>query len=136
MKVCKMKEKLQRFMVGRYGFDDLSRIFLGITVACMAASLFMKNQMLYLLGLALLIYIYFRSFSRNIEKRRQENQRFCNFRYQRVVKWNKWKERQAQKKIYRFYQCPQCSQNVRVPKGKGKICITCPKCQFEFIKKS
>ncbi len=79
-----MKEKLQRFMVGRYGFDDLSRIFLGITVACMAASLFTRNQTLYLLGLALLIYSYFRSFSRNIEKRRQENQRFCNFRYQRM----------------------------------------------------
>lgn len=131
-----MKEKFQRFMIGRYGFDDLSRIFLGITLALMVISLFAKNQILYLVSLLILVYCYYRTFSRNIAKRQQENQKFCNFRYQRVVKWNKLKERQAQKKIYRFYKCPQCSQTVRVPKGRGKICITCPKCQTEFIKKS
>lgn len=131
-----MKEKFQRFMVGRYGFDDLSRIFLGITLALMVVSLFTKNQFLYLAALVILIYCYYRTFSRNIAKRKRENQKFCNFRYQRAVKWNKFKERRKQKKIYRFYKCPQCSQAVRVPRGRGKICITCPKCQTEFIKKS
>ena len=131
-----MKEKFQRFMVGRYGFDDLSRIFLGITLALMVVSLFTKNQFLYLAALVILIYCYYRTFSRNIAKRQRENQKFCNFRYQRAVKWNKFKERRKQKKIYRLYKCPQCRQAVRVPRGRGKICITCPKCQTEFIKKS
>lgn len=64
-----MKEKFQRFMVGRYGFDDLSRIFLGITLALMVVSLFTKNQFLYLAALVILIYCYYRTFSRNIAKR-------------------------------------------------------------------
>ncbi|MCD7981014.1 MAG: zinc-ribbon domain-containing protein [Clostridiales bacterium] len=46
-------------------------------------------------------------------------------------------ERRAQReqrKIYKFYMCPHCSQKVRVPKGKGRIEITCPKCRTTFIK--
>lgn len=131
-----MKEKVQRFMAGRYGFDELSRVCLWLTILLMVVSMFAKKQWVYLLSLVLLVYTYCRAFSRKIVKRQQENQRFCNFRYQIVVKWNKWKQRQAQKKIYRFYKCPQCKQTVRVPKGKGKICITCPRCRTEFIRKS
>ncbi len=53
-----------------------------------------------------------------------------------VVKKNNLKKRWAQRSTYRFFKCPQCKQTVRVPKGRGKICITCPKCKTEFIKKS
>ena len=131
-----MKEKVQRFMIGRYGFDELSKIFLGLTIALMVASMFTRNRVIYLISLVLLVYSYWRAFSRNIAKRQQENQRFLNLRYQSAVKWNKFKSRREQKKIYRFYKCPQCQQMVRVPKGRGRICITCPKCQAEFIRKS
>ena len=136
MKVHVMKEKVQRFMIGRYGFDELSKIFLGLTIALMVASMFTRNRVIYLISLVLLVYSYWRAFSRNIAKRQQENQRFLNLRYQSAVKWNKFKSRREQKKIYRFYKCPQCEQMVRVPKGRGRICITCPKCQAEFIRKS
>lgn len=131
-----MKEKVQRFMSGRYGFDELSKLYLGVTIVLMVISLFLKNSLFYLVSLGLLVYIYYRAFSRNIGKRQQENQKYRNFRYQRVVKWNAFKNRQAQKKTHRFYKCPQCKQTVRVPKGRGKICITCPKCSTEFIRKS
>lgn len=131
-----MKEKVQRFMMGRYGFDELSKVYLGATIVLMILSMFVKSSLLYVLALLLLVYSYYRAFSKNIAKRQTENQKFLNSRYQGAVKWNKFKNRQAQKKIYRFYKCPQCKQTVRVPKGKGKICITCPKCQTEFIKKS
>ena len=57
-------------------------------------------------------------------------------KYRAVVKKNNMKKRWAQRSTYRFYKCPQCKQTVRVPKGRGKICITCPKCKTEFIKKS
>ncbi len=136
MKVHVMKEKVQRFMIGRYGFDELSKIFLGLTIALMVASMFTRNRVIYLISLVLLVYSYWRAFSRNIAKRQQENQRFLNLRYQSAVKWSKFKSRREQKKIYRFYKCPQCQQMVRVPKGRGRICITCPKCQAEFIRKS
>lgn len=131
-----MKEKVQRFMTGRYGFDDLSKACLILTVILMTASLFARNRFFYLAALLLLAYCYVRAFSRKIAKRQQENQKFCNLRYRRAIKWNQFKERQAQRKIYRLYRCPQCRQTVRVPKGRGKICITCPKCRTEFIKKS
>ena len=136
MKVHVMKEKVQRFMIGRYGFDELSKIFLGLTIALMVASMFTRNRVIYLISLVLLVYSYWRAFSRNIAKRQQENQRFLNLRYQSAVNWSKFKSRREQKKIYRFYKCPQCQQMVRVPKGRGRICITCPKCQAEFIRKS
>lgn len=131
-----MREKMQRFMLGRYGFDELSKVYLGITVVLMVISIFTGNSFIYFISLVLLIYIYFRAFSRNIIKRQQENQKYVNFRYQCVVKWDAFKKHQEQKKIYRFFKCPQCKQKVRVPKGRGKICITCPKCRTEFIKKS
>ena len=136
MKVQKMRGKIQQFMRGRYGFDELSRMYLIMTIVLMILSMFVGNRWIYLLGLVLLVYCYYRALSKNLEKRRQENQKFCNIRYQSAVKRSAWKQHQEQKKIYRFYKCPQCRQKVRVPKGKGKICITCPKCRTEFIKKS
>lgn len=131
-----MKEKMRKFMLGRYGFDELSKVCLGTTVVLMVCSMFLDNRLLYLMAIALLIFCYYRAFSRNIEKRRAEGQKYRNFRYQNTVKWNAFKKRQEQKKLYCFYKCPQCRQKVRVPKGRGRICITCPKCSREFIKKS
>jgi ssDNA-binding Zn-finger/Zn-ribbon topoisomerase 1 len=91
---------------------------------------------LYWAGLALIIYTYWRMMSKNVSKRYAENQKFLNIRYQWTVKRNNIKKLWAQRGMYRFYRCPQCRQTVRVPKGKGKICITCPKCRTEFVKKS
>ena len=80
--------------------------------------------------------MYFRMFSRNLAKRHAENQKFLNFRYERTVGWNRFKKRTAQRKDYRFFKCPSCKQRVRVPRGHGKIEITCPKCRTCFVKKS
>ena len=131
-----MRERIQKFMAGRYGFDELSKTYLFLTIILMAVSMFARKRFFYLLALMLLVYSYFRAFSRNTVKRGQENQNFLNFRYQSGIRWNKWKMRRGPKKIYRFCKCPQCRQTVRVPRGKGRICITCPKCQAEFIRKS
>ncbi len=131
-----MREKFQRFMAGRYGVDELSKVLNIVLLVLLVLSIFIRSGILYLLALGILIYSYFRMFSRNISKRYEENQKFVNFRYRNVVKWNNFKKRFAQRKEYRFYHCPQCKQTVRVPRGRGKICITCPKCRTEFVKKS
>lgn len=136
MKVHTMKQRVQSFMMGRYGFDDLSKVHAALVIALMLLSVLADSQALYLAALILLCYNFYRVFSRNITKRQQENQKYRSLKYQSAVKWNAFKNRQAQKKIYRFYRCPQCRQRVRVPKGKGRICITCPKCRAEFIKRS
>ena len=135
-----MKEKLRQFMIGRYGVDDLSRAQIIVSMVLLLVSTFLsaffRVNILYWLGLALLIYSYFRILSRNVSKRYEENQRYLNAKYRAVVKKNNLKKRWAQRSTYRFCKCPQCKQTVRVPKGRGKICITCPKCKTEFIKKS
>lgn len=131
-----MKEKIQRFMIGRYGADDLSKAQSVVVMILLVLSLFGRLGILYWLALALMIYSIWRMFSKNISKRYEENQKYLNYRYKATVKIDRMKKHFAQRKIYRFYKCPQCRQKVRVPKGRGKICITCPKCRTEFVKKS
>lgn len=123
-------------MYGRYGNDQLSRVYLGITLVLLVLSLFTHWTIFYIAGIVLLIYCYYRMFSKNITKMSAQNQKYLNFRYGLAVKRQKVKTRMQQRRVYHFYKCPQCKQKVRVPKGHGKICITCPKCRAEFIRKS
>lgn len=132
----RMRERMQGFMAGRYGTDQLSKLILWVSLACLAVSMFTRLNVFYILGLVLLIYTYYRMFSRNVAKRYAENQKYLNWRYGFAVRRNKRKVHWEQRKIYRFYKCPQCRQKVRVPKGKGKVAITCPKCRMEFVRKS
>lgn len=123
-------------MAGRYGADELSRILLFVSLAFLIISMFTGWSLLYLAALILMGYTYFRMFSRNISKRYAENQKYLNWKYRMVVKKNQRKKHWEQRKIYHFYKCPSCRQKVRVPRGKGRICITCPKCKMEFVRKS
>ena len=132
----KFREKMQQFMYGRYGNDQLSRVYLGITLVLLVLSLFTRWTIFYIAGIVLLVYCYYRMFSKNIAKMSAQNQKYLNWRYGLAVKRQKAKTHMEQRKIYRFYACPQCKQKVRVPKGRGKICITCPKCKMEFVRKS
>lgn len=135
-----MREKMQRFMSGRYGVDELGRTLSAVVLGCLVVSMFSPLlsvlSVFYWIGIVLLIYSCFRMLSKNTAKRYEENQKFVNWRYRMTVKQNQSRKQFAQRKDYRFYKCPQCSQKVRVPRGKGKICITCPKCRAEFVKKS
>lgn len=132
----KIKDSFTRFMYGRNGVDQLSQFINIVTLVIFVISLFTKWTWLYWIAIGLLVYMYFRIFSKNIPKRSQENQKFCNLRYDLAIKKNNMKKEWEQRKIYRFFRCPMCKQKVRVPKGRGKICITCPKCRQEFVKRS
>lgn len=136
-----MREKLQRFMAGRYGADELGRALNITGLVLLIVSMFFRKlpliySLLYWVALVILIFDCYRMFSKNVSKRYAENQKYRNFRYNMVVKRDAAKKRFAQRKTHRFFKCPQCKQKVRVPKGRGKICITCPKCRCEFVKKS
>lgn len=131
-----MKFKFQRFMQGRNGMDELGQAINICVLVLLAISIFTRWSITYVLALALMGYMYFRVFSKNIPKRYTENQKFRNMRYDFAVKKNNKKKEWEQRKIYRFFRCPMCKQKVRVPKGRGKICITCPKCKAEFVKRS
>ena len=135
-----MKEKLIRFMQGRYGVDSFSKFLLVVAlVMVLSSSFFGEKQfgtVLYTLGLVVFVYSYFRIFSRNISKRYAENQQF-------LVKTSKirsffaqQKNLMQQRKTHHIYSCPSCKQTIRIPRGKGKIEIRCPKCQTTFVKRS
>lgn len=124
----KLRMGLRRFMEGRYGTDKLNTTILGIGVIACILSLFIKNPVINLIlvtvSYGLMIWAIFRSFSRNTYKRYQENRKYLMF-LDRI-----------KDKEHRYFDCPRCRQPVRVPKGKGKIAITCPKCREKFIKKT
>lgn len=124
----RISQFLRHFMLGRYGTDKLNISILACGVLCSLLSMFLRvpilNLALTLLSYALMIWAIFRMLSRNTYKRYQENRRYLRL-LERV------KDRE-----HRYYDCPRCRQVVRVPRGKGKISITCPKCAEKFIRKT
>ena len=119
---------IQRFMAGRYGTDKLNMLLLGLGMAVAVINLFIRQPLvsfaLMVLAWLLLGLVFFRTLSRNTYKRYRENRRFLLL-LQRI-----------QDREHRYYDCPKCRQQVRVPRGKGKIAITCPKCREKFVKKT
>ena len=131
-----MRNRFLRFMAGRYGQDELNRVILFIALVLLILSMFQPMRFLYVFALLILVYAYFRMFSRNITKRSRENQWYLDRKYRAVSKCSTAKKHWSQRKIYRFYRCPGCKQTVRVPRGKGRIEITCPRCRTSFVRRS
>ena len=127
---------IRNFMIGRYGPDHLN-IFIMITAMVLAVvSTLTGWPVLSFLSYALLIYATFRWLSRNITARRRENDKFLKYWWP-VRQWFMHKYvRFKESKSYAFFKCPACKNTLRVPKGKGRIQITCPKCGERFEKKT
>ncbi|MBE7002596.1 MAG: hypothetical protein E7421_07940 [Ruminococcaceae bacterium] len=126
--LSKLAAGLRHFMLGRYGTDKLNMTILGVGVICSVLVMFVRLPVLDLaltvLAYGLMIWAIFRMFSRNTYKRYQENRKYLRF-------LERLKDRE-----HRYFECPRCRQPVRVPRGKGKISITCPKCKEKFVKKT
>ena len=124
----RLKSGFRHFMLGRYGTDKLNMAILLAGVTCSITTMINPidsiDLVLTVLSYGLMIWAIFRCLSRNTYKRYQENRRFLRL-------WDRLKDRD-----HRYYDCPRCRQVVRVPRGKGKIAITCPKCKEKFIKKT
>ena len=131
-----MKERMQRFMAGRYGNDQLNQFIFIVAIISMVLEIITRQSLFYTLTLVLLILAYVRVFSRNINKRYEENMKFLQKKDAILNKFRKQKYYAAQRRNFHMYTGPQCKQKIRIPKGKGKISITCPKCRTSFIKKS
>ena len=135
-----MRERLARFMIGRNGNDQLNRfLLLADVVLLLLASLLGRTalgSLLYLLVLALLGLTYFRMLSRNVYKRRSENEGYLRRKQQLLSRLRVFKERWRQRKDYKFFTCPNCKTALRVPRGHGKVNIVCRKCGTSFTGKT
>lgn len=136
-----MKDKFYRFMQGRYGVDQFAKFTMGVALVSIVLAIFVNTgssagSLLDMLGLVAIVYTYFRIFSRNISKRAQENQKYLSATATIRQRLNKEKNMMKQRKDYHIYTCPSCGQKVRIPRGKGKIEISCPKCHSKFVKRS
>lgn len=129
-----MKAWFQRFMSGRYGWDDFGS-FLSVSALVFLILGFFIGPF-YFIGIALLFFSYYRMLSRSTRKRHAENIAFLQKTAGVRARFSQLQRRFALRKTYRYFACPHCRQQVRVPKGRGRISITCPKCGTQFIKKS
>ena len=124
----KLAAGLRSFMAGRYGTDRLNMVILCAGLVASLLSMIISvapfNLILWALSYGLMIWAIVRSLSRNTYKRYQENRKFLQF-------YDRLRDRQN-----RYFDCPKCRQTVRVPRGKGKISITCPRCREKFIRKT
>lgn len=125
---ARLSAGLRRFMQGRYGSDKLNTTILMVALVLVLVYTFLPfgpvQLILWILSYVLMIWAIFRMLSRNTYRRYQENRRFLQF-----VDGIRDRE-------HRYYDCPNCHQRVRVPRGKGKISISCPKCREKFIRKT
>ena len=135
-----MKEKIGRFMAGRYGNDKLNQFMMAVFLGCAVLNLFVRNAyastVLNSWECLLILLVYIRMFSRNISKRYAENQTYLALENRLRRFFGQKRYLMQQRKEYHIYKCPGCKQKIRIPRGKGKISIRCPKCGEEFIKNS
>ena len=125
---ARLGASFRHFMLGRYGTDKLNTAVLLAGLGACLLSMFLRlpflNLFLTLFSYVCMGWAIFRMLSRNTYKRYEENRKYLRFL------------EQLKDKEHKYYACPRCRQTVRVPKGKGKISITCPKCKEKFIKKT
>lgn len=129
------RAKLQQLMYGRNGPDTLGTAAIWISLAVWVVYLFTRLFPLYLVCVALIGYALFRMFSRHVEKRRAENAAFLNafrpLRRKCSAVTCRLRDRE-----HRYFRCPNCGQQLRVPRGKGRIQVTCRSCGITFEEKS
>ncbi len=134
------RQKVLQFMQGRYGVDQLSNCLIWAGVFIALITMFIRFPFLLVLSWICIIYAYVRIFSKNTQKRYGQNQKFLNatFGIRNVFAKMKYRIKYGKQTAepYHIYKCRKCGQKIRIPKGKGKIMVTCPKCKYQFRKRS
>ena len=130
-----IRNALQRFMYGRNGGDHLSLFLIAVYFVLNLLSAITNVGILGTIGDVLVLYALFRTLSRNLPKRRDENARFLKT-IEPVRRWLRLQKTIRTDKEHRYFKCPNCGQQLRVPRGKGKITVTCRGCGASFQEKS
>ncbi len=127
---------LRNFMAGRYGPDHLNTALIILSIVVSLISRLVQITVLVYLSYLILLLAVFRMMSRNIPKRRAENDRFLRYWWPIKQKCKRLFDKMKNRKTHKFFKCPSCRNTLRVPRGKGKLQVTCPKCGERFIKKT
>lgn len=130
------KDRFYRFLEGRNGMDDLSIFLIVVSLVLMILGSLLHGFVLTLIALGLLIYAYFRVFSRHLTARQEENRRYLAEREGLRLKLQSRKVQFANRKQYKYLKCKKCEKKMRVPRGKGRIEVTCPHCGEKFTTRS
>lgn len=128
--------QLRKFMYGRYGLDQLSRAIMYFALALALIASFTRSRVLVSLAYLAIIYALFRILSKNIQKRQRENFIYIDFAGKTKTRLKNFKLLLVGTKTHKYYRCRNCRQMIRIPRGKGKVSIICPKCRREFISRT
>lgn len=125
------REKLYYFMMGRNGVDQLNYGLFGLYFLIWIINLFVGWAIIQIIQTALLIFIIFRMFSRNLQARRKENDVFLRW-FGPMINGIKTKSRQLKDTTHVYKKCPHCNSMLRLPRRRGKHTVKCPRCAKEF----
>ncbi len=121
------------FMYGRNGIDAFCKFLIIASLVCTLLSNLPFLDVFHLVGTAILIYAFFRFFSKNLYKRQQENMKYMSVSQKFKRFFALRKKMFSERKTHRYFKC-SCGTHLRVPKGKGKIKIHCSKCGKDIVK--
>lgn len=132
----KIKEGFRRFMTGRYGGDQLSRVQVWTGFAMYIIAILTGWGLFSYIGLALYIWAFYRLFSKDITRRYAENQKFLALTGNLRQNINQAKNRFKNRKEYLYFRCPKCKSWLKLPRKVGEVTVTCGKCRHQFRKKA
>lgn len=126
----KFRDKMMRFMAGRYGVDQLNRVLLWGYLALALAGMFFDP--LHFAAIAVAVWMFYRILSKNVYKRQLENQKYLRITGKVKGWFSLQKKKVSDRKTHRYRTCPHCKATLRLPNKKGKHTVCCPKCKHDF----
>lgn len=132
----KLKRRIGVLMQGRYGADQFTAFLYKAALVLMLLSWIDFLSFLYVWGILCIGYGLFRMLSRNFVKRRAENSAYLQLNYKFQTSFASWKARMKSREEYKYFKCKKCRKLLRVPRGRGKLNVTCPQCGHKMIQKS
>ena len=132
----KVKQTIRSFMNGRYGGDELSKLLLWGGFGLYIIGSFAGVPLIAFIGLAAYVFVIYRMFSKNTEKRRAENMRYLSLLNRWKTKGSQAAARRQNRKEYKYFKCPNCHSWLRLPHRVGEVTVTCGRCKNQFKMKA
>lgn len=132
----KMKARMQSAMEGRYGSDELTQFLISVAFVILLVSLVPKLRFLYVFSAAIMLWAVVRCYSRNMDKRYAEREKYLRFKRAQEEELSFRQRQWVDRKTHKYLRCKQCKAILRIPKGMGKVEVHCPKCHTVTIRKS